>query len=112
MRWRFLRPSRADLGRFFCGRKREVELRTFRRLALDPDASAVRLDDAFGDRQSEPGPEALGAFGLPVGIEDVAEMLLRDAGAGVRDAEQNHRALERLRVHGDHPARRRELERV
>ena len=48
----------------------EVEGRALAELALDPDASAVRRDDALGDRQAEPRSFSASLSGLPVGLEE------------------------------------------
>src|SRR5436305_12904862 len=93
MCWRFLREWRADAPVRRGHREREVESRSLPRLALHPDPTAVCFDDAFGNGQSESGPHALGAFGLPVRIEDVAELLLRNPRPAVAHHDQHLRAL-------------------
>src|SRR5437763_2472190 len=105
MRWR------SRLGFDARYRQREVERRPLSRLALRPDLSAVRLDDALGDRQAEARAEARGALRLPVGVEDVLQILVRDARAGVADDEE-HLAVVARGAAGDAAARRRELHRV
>ena len=47
------------LGCHRCG-NREEESTSLADCALDPDATPMRLDDAFGDRKSEPGAETPG----------------------------------------------------
>src|SRR5258707_3711712 len=111
MCWRSRRLSRVDGGRFPRDRQGEKKLRSATRLGLDPDLPAVRLDDSLRDRQSEAGAEALGAFGLPVGIEDVLEVFLRDSGTRVRDREQ-HMIVLRIGAECDHPTLWGELHRV
>src|SRR6266404_6118632 len=111
MCWRFRRLSRVDGGRFPRDRQREKEFRPATLLGLHPDLPAVRLDDSLRDRQPETGAEALGTLGLPVGIEDVVEVLLRNSGAGVRDSEQYVIVL-RIGAECDHPPVWRELHRV
>ena len=56
---------------------------------LDPDATAVHLDDLLGDGEAEPGS----ALGLGVGVvhlvelvEHAGQLVLRDARAGVGDS--------------------------
>src|SRR5262245_54646029 len=49
------------------------------RCALDPDASAVSLDDAFGNRKSQPGPVTPCYGRLPKSVTDTGEVLGRDA---------------------------------
>src|SRR5205814_7739581 len=89
MCWRFRRLLRVD-GRFFPGdRQREEKLRSAALLTLDPDLSAVRLDDSFRDCQPETGAEAFGALGLPVRVENVLQVLLRNSGTCIRDREQH-----------------------
>src|SRR4029078_9796836 len=58
-------------------------------LAVDPDAPAVRLDDALGDREAETGAEAGRAARLPEPLEDVRELELGDPGAAVGDREDD-----------------------
>src|SRR6202035_2992265 len=111
MCWRFLREWRADALVRLGHREREVESRSLPRLAPHPDPTAVCFDDTFGDWQSESGAHALGAFGLPVRIEDVAEVLLRNPGPGVAHREQHSRVL-CLGAEADRAAAWRELHRV
>lgn len=53
--------------------------------ARRPDPSAMRVDDAPADREPEPGACTGLALSLPEPIEDVLEMLSRNAGTGVLD---------------------------
>lgn len=50
---------------------------------LDPDAAAVRFDDALGDGQPEPPPVAFGTVGLPVSLEYARKIFGRDTCASV-----------------------------
>src|SRR5690349_10665312 len=111
MCWRFLREWRTDALVRLGHREREVEPRSLPRLAFDPDPATVCFDDSLGNGQSESGAHALGAFGLPVWIEDVAEMLAGDSRSGVADREQDF-GVARLGVETNHPSARRELHRV
>src|SRR5437763_422521 len=89
MCWRFRRPLRVD-GRLFPGdRQCEEKLRSAALLTLDPDLSAVRLDDSFRNGQPEAGAEAFGALGLPVRVENILQVFLRNSGTCVRDREQH-----------------------
>ena len=57
------------------------------RRALDPDATAVRLDDALGDGKAEPSALAVRACRLPESVKDTRQVLGRDAGARIRNSE-------------------------
>src|SRR5437764_7483780 len=61
----------------------EREARAGARLALDPDAAAVGVDDALRDRQAETGAAIAGLAASPVALEQVGHLVGRDAGAGV-----------------------------
>src|SRR5215831_15329590 len=66
----------------------EVERRSRALLRLDPNAPAVHLDDALGDRQAETGAALLArdrAVGLLELLEDLGLIGSGDAGAGVAD---------------------------
>src|SRR6266540_7301146 len=53
-------------------RKREIERRSLAGLGFDPDAPAVHLDDALGDRQAQTG-SALPARDRAVGLLELLE---------------------------------------
>jgi hypothetical protein len=72
---------------------------------------AVRVDDAFRDREAEADAAAIAAARLPEAIEQVIEMLLRNARTGVGDAEHDLHLVRPRREH-DAPAGGRELDRV
>ena len=78
-----------SIVRYRGSRNREEESTPAPRSALDPDASAVSLDDALGDRQPEPGalPPCPGC--LPESVEDMGHVLGRDARARIRDPEDD-----------------------
>src|SRR5947199_9426139 len=111
MCWRFLREWRGDAPVRLGHREREVKSRSLPRLALHPDPTAVCFDDAFSNGQSESGAHALGAFDLPVRIEDVAEVLLRNPRPAVAHHEQHFSVLLRG-AEADLAAARRALHRV
>src|SRR6266516_5589622 len=71
-------------------RQREIEDRSLARLGFDPDAPAVHLDDALGDRQAEAGP-ALLAGDRAVGLLELLEdfRLIDRGNAGTRVAYRN-----------------------
>ena len=48
---------------------------------LDPDASAVRLDDPLHDRKAEAGAAPVAAFDLPEPVEQVGHRIGGNAGA-------------------------------
>src|SRR4051812_30692235 len=76
----------------WAGRQGEGEGRSPTRLALDADPAAVGGDDLADDRQAQPGaavPRAGDAVEL---LEDVRQVLGRDALAGVFDG-QPHRSV-------------------
>src|SRR5262249_44325843 len=95
------------------GRQCEDEAAAVAGLALDPDPTAVQLDEPLREREPEPGAIALleADLGLLELLEDPLVILGRDSRSGVRHGH------ERLAVHprgldADVPARRRELHRV
>src|SRR5439155_7387851 len=94
-------------------RKRERERAPLARLALDPDAAAVQLDESFGQRQSEACPFPLVGAGLRLLelLEDPFLILGCDAGPRVGN-QYAHLTVEPRRLEIDVPARRRELHRV
>ena len=57
--------------------------------ALDPDSTAVRLDNALGDWKAEPGALTVSAGRLPKSVKDVGQVLRRDARARIRNAEDD-----------------------
>src|SRR5690242_13511283 len=72
-------------------RDREMERRTMPDGALHPDLASVHLHDLLNDREAEASP----GYGLsgatahaPEALEDVADLLCRDADPGVGDAYQ------------------------
>src|SRR5262249_44124859 len=73
------------------GRERKADFGAAAELTVDPDAAAVRFDDALHDHQPE--TEALTAsvflVGLPVAIEDVRRIFRRKANPAVCNRE-NH----------------------
>src|SRR5438270_7112839 len=112
MRWRFLRLCRVDLRLRARNREGEKELRPASLNALHPDRAAVGFDDALCDRQPKAGAEAFGALGLPVRIEDVFQILCRDARTGIAHGEDDFLIVMANGDDTDHAARRRELERI
>src|SRR5512139_2036462 len=65
------------------------EFRSLADLAIHADQAAVPLDDAVGHGQPEPRSLAL-ALGGEKGLEDLAHVLLADAGARVGDGDDEH----------------------
>jgi len=94
-----------------CLGNRKGEGRAPRRRALDPDATAVSLDDALGDGKAEPGPLTVRAGRLPESVKDARQVLGRDARARIRDVEDDL-AIPRGRTYRDTAASVRELDRV
>src|SRR5262245_13455369 len=91
----------------FPGRRdgdREENGRSLARLALDPDASIVGLDEAFHDGQPEAGatPALLQAH-LPETIEEVRDVLGGYSDSGVPDPEHDF-ATRGSGAHDDAPA--------
>ena len=78
-------------------------------LALDLDLAAVGIDDALHDREAK--TDAVIARVLPVAIEDVLDVLARDAGSGVADRDRDPIAAP-FGPESDRTAGRGELERV
>src|SRR5690349_5987152 len=70
-------------------RQVERERAAFSACALDVNASVMRFDDAFRDGEPKANARAVGAAPLPVAVEDVFELLCRDAASGIRDGEVN-----------------------
>ena len=81
------------------------------RCALDPDASAVSLDDALGDGKPEPGALTPSPGCLPKSVKDTGQVLGRDATARIRNPEDDL-VIPRGRAHRDTTASLRELDRV
>src|SRR5678815_5602295 len=92
-------------------RKREEEDAPASEDALDPDVSAVRLDDPAGDLQSQPRAGTFALLRLPEAVEDLGQPYRRDAAARVGDPEQDV-AVACRRADGDASMSRRELDRV
>ena len=57
--------------------------------ALDPDSTAVSLDDPLGDWKAEPRPLTVRAGRLPKSVKDTGQVLGRDARAGIRNSEDD-----------------------
>ena len=74
-------------------------------LALDGHTAAMRLDQGLHDGKAQTNASAVGACRLPEAVEQVRNMLGRDATARVRYAEA-HRAVVPLRGHRDRATRR------
>ena len=70
-------------------------------LRFDPDAPAVQLDDALGDREPKAGAALFagaGAVGLLELLEDLLLVGLRDAGAGVAPPRPRRRVVRSRRL--------------
>src|SRR5712692_5616019 len=112
-----MRSGMAELSRccvLRCQWDGEVECRTVTDRALDPDLSPVHLDDLLNDREAQPGPgyRLGGATSDPAEpLEDVADLVWRDAQAGVGDADERKPAIRACRQ-GHRPAVWRVLDRV
>src|SRR5437762_3147001 len=96
----------------YLSRNGEKERASLARRALEPYAAAVRLDNAFGDRQPESRSALVrGAARLPVSIEDAGLIGEWNARPAIRH--RKHDATrKRASPHRDAPAVGRELERV
>jgi len=81
------------------------------RCALDPDASAVSLDDAFGDGEPEPSALTPSPGCLPKSVKDTGQVLGRNATARIRNPEDDL-VISRCRSHRDPTASFREFDRV
>ena len=81
------------LGRLVRGRQEERERAALADFALDVDLAAEQSRDLAADREPEAGA-AVTAARRPVrlleGLEDQAELVLRDADSGVHDGELEH----------------------
>ena len=93
-----------------CG-NREKESTPFAHCTFDPDATPVSLDDAFGDRKSEPGAQTPGLGCLPEPVKDMGYVLGRDAGARIRHSEDDL-MIPRRRADREATVSFRELDRV
>ena len=74
----------------------DPELRAFARGAVDADLAAHLLDQAFGNHQAEAGATGLAAervVGLAEGLEQRAQVFIRQADAGVHHADTQLRAV-------------------
>ena len=71
------RPRRSTLL-WGCLRNSEEEGRPAIWRALDPDATAVSLDDALGDGKAEPSALAVRACRLPESVKDAGQVLGAD----------------------------------
>src|SRR6185312_6896737 len=84
---------RLDLDVLEGRREEERERAPFARLALDVDLAAEQACDLAADREAEPGA-AVAAARRPVclleRLEDQAQLVVRDADAGVGDRELEH----------------------
>ncbi len=62
--------------------------------AIGPDATAMALDDVFGDGQPQSGaPTAARPVGLIESLEDTRHIISRDAYSGVAHLDDNFRAV-------------------
>src|SRR5262245_26362931 len=69
---------------------REAEHAALYERALDPDAPAVRLDDALGDREPEPRAEAPRVLRrLPERVEHMGQVFRSNPGSGVAHLEDD-----------------------
>src|SRR5262245_49204472 len=84
------RHSARRISRWFNG-QREVERRSFANTALHPDFSAMSVDDPLGDVEPQTHAEAPARLTLPVTIEYVRQLPLRDTRSGIRYREANLR---------------------
>src|SRR5262249_2278686 len=75
------KATTSDDGSILFGRtrQREAELAADAWLALCPNASPVRLDDGFGNRESKPESLPPLSRSLPVLLENVRHLVARDA---------------------------------
>ena len=104
------RPQRVLPLRSGCG-NREREGGAPARRALDPDATAVRFDDALGDGKPEPGASTPSPRRLPESVKDMRQVLGRDPAARVRHPEHDL-LISRRGAHRDPSRPPRELDRV
>src|SRR5260370_1561051 len=79
-----------------CKWNREMERRTMTNRAFDPDLAAMHLNDLLNDREAQPGPgDGLGgaAPDPPESLEDMFDLVCRDAQAGIGHADHRKSAL-------------------
>src|SRR3972149_4831417 len=92
-----VRTALSDIDGLLHQREFQMEGGALAGAALHPDLAGVLLDDAVGDRESQPGAAPLAlvgrALGDEEGIVDAVDVLLRDAGAGVADGHVHSRAV-------------------
>ena len=94
-----------------CSGNREEKGTPVPRCALDPDASPVSLDDAFGDGKSEPSALTPGSAGLPEPVKDTGQVLRRDSTPRICNPEEDL-VISRCRARRDATAGLREFNRV
>src|SRR5438093_6863010 len=93
-------PELQGFDAFRGERDREVERRAMPDRALHPDLAAVHLHDLLNDRETKasPGNRLRGAAAdASETLEHVAYLVLRDADAGVGDADQREAAVDPAR---------------
>src|SRR5213080_2604456 len=89
-------PELLGVGAFGAQGDREVERRAVAQRAFHPDLASVHLHDLLNDREAEasPGNRLRGAAAdSPEALEDMADLVGRDADARVGDTDQNEAAL-------------------
>src|SRR2546430_10016538 len=107
-------PELQGFDAFRGERDREVERRAMPDRALHPDLASVHLHDLLNDREAKASPGnrlRRAAAYAPEALEHVADLLGRDADAGVGHAHQGVAAIDATR-HGDYAAFRRVLDGV
>src|SRR5256886_6276146 len=107
-------PELQCVRAFGCERDREVEGRAVTDGAFHPDLAPVHLHDLLNDREAEasPGDGLRGAAADPTeAFEDVPDLVLGDADAGVGDADQDVASVGSA-GQGDGPALGRILHRI
>src|SRR5690606_32701214 len=87
------------------------ERRAEARLADGPDLTAVCLDDSLRDEEPEPGAFAAGRVIRPEAVEEIRQVLRRNAGPRVGYSEPRH-AVARFDCEVDFAAARYELQRI
>src|SRR5437660_11067747 len=94
-------PELQGPGAFRGQGNREMEGRAVPDRAFDPDLAPVNLHDQLNDREAEasPGNRLRGTAADPAeALEHVADLVLRDADAGVGDAHQRELPLDPART--------------